>query len=134
MYRLFAAAALVAVVGAAGAEQPRDFETAFSTAAKQAEPGFQGFDAARGREFFNTTHGGEWSCSSCHTDNPAAAGKHAVTGKTIQPMAPAANAERFTKAAKVEKWFTRNCRDVVKRACTAREKGDVLAYLLSVKP
>jgi hypothetical protein len=48
-------------------------------------------------------------------------------------MAPVANAERFTDAAKVEKWFKRNCSDVRKRACTANEKGDFIAYLLSVK-
>jgi hypothetical protein len=55
-----------------------------------------------------------------------------LTHKTIQPLAPAANPERFTQAPKVEKWFKRNCRDVLKRDCTAREKGDVLTYLLTL--
>jgi hypothetical protein len=52
------------------------------------------------------------------------------TGKAIAPLAPAANAERFTDAGKAEKWFRRNCNDVLGRACTASEKADVLAYLL----
>ena len=47
-------------------------------------------------------------------------------------MAPAANPQRFSDAAKVEKWFKRNCNDVLGRACTAQEKGDVLAYLMSL--
>jgi hypothetical protein len=49
----------------------------------------------------------------------------------LKPMAPAANPKRLTDAANVEKWFKRNCNDVLKRACTAQEKGDFMAYLLS---
>ena len=44
------------------------------------------------------------------------------------------NAERFTDAAKSEKWFRRNCNDVVGRECTAAEKADVLAWLLTLEP
>ena len=55
------------------------------------------------------------------------------TGKEVAPLAPAANAERFASPAKVEKWFKRNCQDVLERPCTAQEKGDFIAYLLSVK-
>lgn len=95
-------------------------------------PGFHGFSAANGESFFKTKHGGEWSCSSCHTDNPAAPGKHAKTDKLIKPMAPAANPERFSDLAKVEKWFKRNCKDVLERECTAQEKGDVMTYLMNV--
>jgi len=36
--------------------------------------------------------------------------------------------------AKVEKWFRRNCNDVMGRECTAGEKADVLAWLLTLKP
>ncbi len=96
-------------------------------------PGVHGFSAARGESFFKTKHGNEWSCSSCHTDNPAVPGKHDKTGKTIKPLAPSANAERFTSQKKVDKWFKRNCNDVLGRACTAQERGDVLTYLLTVK-
>lgn len=89
--------------------------------------------AARGQEFFTSKQGRDWSCSSCHTAKPTVEGKHASTGKVISPMAPAFNAERFTDAAKTEKWFRRNCNDVVGRECTAAEKADVIAFLLSFK-
>ena len=56
------------------------------------------------------------------------------TGKPIAPLAPLANGERFTDLAFADKWFRRNCNDVLGRACTAQEKGDVLAYLMQVKP
>ena len=89
---------------------------------------------ARGREFFTTRHGKEWSCFSCHGAPPIQAGKHASTGKAIGTLAPAFNSERFTDAAKTEKWFRRNCNDVVGRECTAGEKADVLSWLLTFKP
>ena len=90
------------------------------------------FSAQRGATFFNATHGGEWSCASCHTANPLAPGRHARTGKTIAPLAPAGDAERFTSLGKAEKWFRRNCNDVLDRACTVQEKGDILAYLIGL--
>lgn len=89
---------------------------------------------ARGQQFFTTRHGRDWSCSSCHGAVPTQAGKHAVTGKAIGPLAPAFNAERFTDSAKAEKWFRRNCNDVVGRECTAAEKADVLSWLMTLKP
>jgi uncharacterized membrane protein len=89
--------------------------------------------AARGQEFFTSKHGKDWSCSSCHTINPTVQGKHASTGKVISPMAIAFNPERFTDTAKTEKWFRRNCNDVVGRECSPAEKADVLAWLLSFK-
>jgi hypothetical protein len=116
----------------AWAEQPQDFLTLFAGQAKIDNGAFSGFDANRGNQFFKSRHGGDWSCSTCHTENPITMGKHVVTNKAIKPMAPSANPERFTNAAKVEKWFKRNCKDVLKRECTAQEKGDVLTYLLSL--
>jgi hypothetical protein len=115
------------------AETPTDFLKQFEAAARQESAGFQGFSPQRGESFFRATHGREWSCSSCHTQNPAVGGKHAKTDKPIAPLAPAANNERFTRPDKVEKWFKRNCNDVLGRTCTAQEKGDVLAYLASLK-
>jgi hypothetical protein len=88
----------------------------------------------RGRQFFTSRHGREWACASCHGALPTQAGKHAATGKPIGALAPAFNAERFTDAAKAEKWFRRNCNDVVGRECTAAEKADVLSWLLTLKP
>jgi hypothetical protein len=89
-------------------------------------------DPARGRELFTADHGHEWRCTTCHGNPPVGVGKHAVTGKAIEPLAPAANAERFTDPARAEKWFRRNCRDVLARECTALEKADVLAWLLTL--
>lgn len=85
----------------------------------------------RGQQFFTSKHGKDWSCASCHTSSPTVDGKHASTGKVIAPLAPAFNAERFTDSVKSEKWFRRNCNDVVGRECTASEKADVLAWLLT---
>lgn len=103
------------------------------TEAGNTTPAFQGFSAVAGERFFKQKHGKELSCASCHTENPAMQGKHSKTGKIIKALAPAANAERFTDAAKMNKWFKRNCNDVLTRACSAQEKGDVLTYLLTVK-
>ena len=89
---------------------------------------------ASGQQFFTTGHGREWSCASCHGAVPARAGRHAATGKPIGALAPAYNAERFTDPAKVEKWFRRNCNDVLGRECTAAEKADVIGWLMTLKP
>lgn len=91
-------------------------------------------DAARGKRFFDARHGSEWSCSSCHGMPPTGQGKHASTGKSIAPLAPAFNPKAFTDEAKVDKWFRRNCKDVLSRECSAAEKADVLAYVGSLKP
>ena len=117
----------------ARAEQPQDFLTTFAAQAKIDNAAFSGFDASRGEQFFKSRQGGDWSCSTCHTENPTTMGQHTVTKKDIKPMAPVANPERFTNTAKVEKWFKRNCKDAVTRECTSQEKGDVLTYLLSLR-
>jgi uncharacterized membrane protein len=119
------AALLFATV--AQAETPRDFLTRFEKEAGAAA------SAERGARFFTTKQGGEWSCASCHTEKPTQAGRHAKTDKPITPLAPAANAERFTDATKVDKWFRRNCNDTLNRICSAQEKADVMAWLLAQK-
>ncbi len=126
MRKLFIIAALLAATGAQ-AETPRDFLTRFEKEAGGAA------SAERGARFFNSKQGGEWSCASCHTDKPTQAGRHAKTDKPIAALAPVANAERFTDAAKVDKWFRRNCNDTVNRLCSAQEKADVMAWLLTLK-
>lgn len=90
-------------------------------------------DVLKGERLFNQKHGDVWSCASCHNSPPTTVGKHASTAKSIKPLAPAFNAQALTESAKVDKWFKRNCRDVLKRECTPAEKADVLAYLLSLK-
>jgi hypothetical protein len=129
---LIAAGAMGILASPAQAATPAELQKRFQTEAGVA-PDFGGFSPQRGERFFKSAHGGDWSCASCHTDNPLAAGRHAKTAKTIAPLAPAANPERFTDAAAVDKWFRRNCNDVLGRACTAQEKGDVLQYLMSLK-
>jgi len=113
------------------AEQPKDFLDLYTAEARSSDPGFTGFDADRGGRFFRSRHQSDWSCSTCHTENPVNVGQHAVTGKSIRPLAPPADPERFTRREKVDKWFRRNCNDVLKRACTPLEKGDVLTYLMA---
>ena len=92
--------------------------------------------AERGKAFYGATHtdtqGREVGCATCHTADPRATGKTRA-GKAVEPLAPAANPQRFSDEAKVEKWFTRNCGDVLGRACTPQEKGDFIAYLMSLK-
>ena len=70
------------------------------------------------------------SCTSCHTDDPKVVGRHAKTGKPIEPLAPSTNPERLTDVKKIKKWLYRNCKWTFGRECTAQEKGDVLTWLL----
>lgn len=104
----------------------------YRVTARQEDPTFKDFSATRGEKFY-AAKTGDVACASCHGASPKEHGRHATTGKDILPMAPAANAQRFSDAAKVEKWFRRNCNDVLKRACTAGEKGDFITYLASVR-
>jgi uncharacterized membrane protein len=126
----FITAALLAAsaLGSAHAATPTDLQAAYSAQAGAAA------SVARGQQFFTSTHGREWSCSSCHGATPTQTGRHAATAKAIGALAPAANTERFTDPAKVEKWFRRNCNDVAGRECSSGEKADVLAWLLTLKP
>ena len=128
MNRTLLVCALAFAAGGAQAVTPAE-QLAGYRAAAQTSP-----DPSRGQKLFTTPGTKEWSCSSCHGAVPTGTGKHASTGKAIRPLAPAANAERFTDTAKTEKWFRRNCNDVLSRECTAVEKADVLAYLNALKP
>lgn len=121
---------LAALLFAAGLAQAADPLEAITAAARSGQS-FSGFSAERGASLFRTK-GKDWSCSTCHTTDPRKPGRHTVTGKTIQPMAPVSNPNRLTDPAKVEKWFKRNCRDVFDRECTAQEKGDVITWLRSL--
>lgn len=88
----------------------------------------------QGRIFFTSAHTNEWSCATCHGAPPTQFGEHASTGKRIAPLAPAFNPEAFTSTRRSDKWFRRNCNDVLDRSCSDQEKANVLAYLLSLKP
>jgi hypothetical protein len=127
--QLLACAALALPLLASAANPIQD---SYRAQAKRDNPAFKDFSVAAGRQLY-ATKVGEFACASCHTDSPLAAGKHAKTNKDILPLSPSANPKRFTDVATVEKWFKRNCNDVLSRACTAQEKGDFMAYVLSVK-
>lgn len=120
---------LLAIAGAAAAAAtPAQLVRAYAADAGSTP------DAARGQAFFTANHGRDWQCATCHGARPTQPGKHAATGKPIQPLAPAFNPARFSDPAKVEKWFRRNCNDVVGRECSAAEKADVIAWLTTLKP
>lgn len=126
--RVLAAAVPVVLPMTANAVTPADQLASYSVQAGEvASP-------ARGQQFFTATHGGQWSCASCHGARPTTPGRHAATGKTIAALAPTANSERFSDTARTEKWFRRNCKDVLGRECSAAEKADALAWLLSLQP
>lgn len=102
----------------------------------KADAGHAGFSAQRGETLFRTQwRGGDErtpSCTSCHTDNPRQPGRNAKTGRPIDPVAVSANPKRFTDAAEVEKQFTRDCKNVLGRECTAREKGDYITFMMGL--
>lgn len=126
---------VLACAATAAAAAPAGLLADYRAAAARESAGFQA-SAQRGAEFHARRFGVSAklaSCASCHTDNPAQAGRHVVTDKAIKPLAPNANAERFADPAKVEKWFKRNCTEVVGRECTAAEKADYIAYVAGVR-
>ncbi len=124
--------ALLALSSAAGAATPRQLQDGYAAEAVKQSAGFQP-SAKRGAEFYARRFAVSDkmpACATCHTDNPAQPGRHAITGKDIKPLRPAANPERLTDTAKVEKWFKRNCTEVVGRECSVAEKADFLAFLI----
>ena len=136
--RLFARALLVALplaaASPAAADPARDqILAALLAEAQAADPGFAGFSAERGAAFYAATQAGGKpdtpSCTTCHGAAPRDAGRTRA-GKEIAPMAVSQTPDRFTDAAKVEKWFGRNCNSVLGRDCSAAEKGDFITYLM----
>jgi hypothetical protein len=117
---------LAALALSVNATTPQDLLKSYESQSAKASP-------SRGEQFFNAKHGKEWSCASCHENPPNHETKHVVTGKAIKPLAPSANPARFTDDVKVDKWFKRNCNDVLGRECTAQEKADVLSWLMAVR-
>ncbi len=118
--------ALLSLIGVSVAASPQDLLKGYESQSGKASQ-------ARGEQLFNSKHGKEWSCASCHETPPNHDTKHIVTGKLIKSLSPNSNPDRFTDQAKVEKWFKRNCNDVLGRECVAQEKADVLSWLLTVK-
>ena len=81
------------------------------------------------KPFPDAKTGEQRKCSLCHSEDLKRTGKHAVTGKLIEPLAPSANPKRLTDAEHVEKWFSRNCKWTLGRECTPQEKGDFLVMI-----
>lgn len=128
---LLFAAVLLLPLAAQAADPRRD---ALLADYAKADPGHAGFSAGRGETLFRTQwRGGDErtpACTACHTDNPRQSGRNAKTGRPIEPVAVSANPKRFTDAAEVEKQFGRDCKNVLGRACTAREKGDYITFMM----
>lgn len=126
--RTLSCASLLAVFAtSAWAASPADIQAAYG--ALSGRPAIPD----RGQQLFTNRHGREWSCASCHGTYPTQPGRHASTGKPIAPLAPAFNPQRLVDEAKVEKWFRRNCNDVMGRECSAAEKADVIGWLRTLK-
>jgi hypothetical protein len=146
------------ITGVAAATEPEDFLAAYAAQAKQADPGFTGFSAERGREFYFRSHmlddGTELACASCHHADPRKATVahqdqipcrachfalydpskgRAVTIGNIPPFAPSANPDRLTNEWKVEAWFGWNCNLLLKRECSPVEKGDLITWLMTIE-
>jgi len=96
--------------------------------------GANGFSAAAGEALWSKSvkdarTGESRSCATCHTANLRDSGKHAETGRLIEPMKPAVNPKRLSDARQIEKWFLRNCKWTYGRECTPQEKGDFLLFI-----
>ena len=126
---------LTALLPAVGIAAPRDALLAtLAAAAKDADPAFSGFSAARGEKLhFTRFSGGKAqtpSCTSCHGDDPRGAGR-TPAGKTIDALALSVTPTRYSDPAKVDKWFKRNCHEVLGRQCTPLEMGDWLSFMIA---
>lgn len=129
MKRIFFIVLSIMLGGLAMADSPTSILRAY-----EAEAGSAG-SVERGRTLFMAQHTGGKpetpKCTSCHSENLKGTGQTRV-GKVIEPMALSVNPERLTDAAFTAKWFRRNCNSVLGRECTAQEKADVIAFLMSI--
>jgi cytochrome c553 len=122
------------LVAATAGESPQSLLDFYANEAKASDPGFSGFSAERGEHLFRTKFStgkpDTPSCTTCHTADATKTGQTRA-GKDIEPMAASANPNRYSDQAKTEKWFGRNCNNVLGRECTATEKGDFITFMLS---
>ena len=131
----FSTLVLALAVPALAAAGPRDeLLSRYKAEARKADASFSGFSAARGEALYRDRHAGGKpdtpACTSCHAKDPRTPGQ-TPTGKAIDPVAVSASPDRYTDSAKVEKWFRRNCNEVLGRQCTPVEKGDWLTWMIS---
>jgi hypothetical protein len=131
--RFFIGLFCLAIAGTVQAETPAALMDGYVREAMQNTPDFVP-SAERGQRFFSRDWGVSRKmpkCESCHGSDLTKDGKHVITGKGIAPMSPSANAKRFTSLSKSEKWFGRNCKEVVGRECTAAEKADLIKFFIN---
>lgn len=125
---------IVLLSGAAMADSRTELVAGYASAAAAANAGFAGFDATRGKALHEGRFTGGKpdtpSCTSCHGLDTRKSDQ-TPTGKAIDPVAISVSPQRYTDPAKVEKWFKRNCNEVLGRECTTLEKGDWLSYMMS---
>ncbi len=146
-------------VGNLCADTPEQILEGYAIQARAEDPDFAGFSAERGEAFYREPHAikgaGVWSCSSCHLKDPRYSVRahrtdipcracHVINDwehpeptkakkRVIESFAPSANAIRLTDAHRVENFLKLNCLLLMRRECSTREKGDVIAWLLSIE-
>ena len=119
-------AMILATTSVAGPRE--DLLAQYAAAAKST-----GFSAARGQTLHTQNFTGGKpdtpACTSCHGKDTRGTGR-SLAGKNIEAVAVSVTPARYTDPAKVEKWFKRNCTEVLGRECTPQEKGDWLTYMM----
>lgn len=126
--------ALSLILPAVAAGGPREEIVArYAVQAQRSPSGVSAFSAERGRILHTQKFAGGKpdtpACTSCHGADPRRSGQ-TPAGKPIEPVAVSTAPTRYADFAKVEKWFKRNCNEVLGRECTATEKGDWLTYMM----
>jgi hypothetical protein len=132
---LSALLAVVAFSAQADVASAQKLEAKYAGIAKSVNPSFAGPSAEEGKIFYNReigVKGKQVACASCHTANPADTGKNIVTNKPIRPLSPTVNPKRFSDLDKVEEKFVEHCNDITGSDCTAQEKANFIAYLITV--
>ena len=141
------------------ADTPDQIIERYAELAKREDSAFAGFSAEHGHELYVQKRVlpvvGAINCASCHMADPreeiiAHKSKvlcrqcHVINDsehphpkdaklRKIPPLAPSANPKRLTDFDHVEAFLKPNCEMVFGRVCTAKEKGDVLSWIISIK-
>ncbi len=141
------------------ADTPEQILERYAELALQEDPAFAGFSTEHGHELYFQKRVlpvvGAINCASCHMADPreeiiAHRSKvlcrqcHVINDsehphpkdaklRKILPLAPSANPKRLTSFDHVEEFLKPNCEMVIGRECTTQEKGDLIAWLISVK-
>ena len=157
---ILGAGTLSCLLAAAHGATPEEILARYEKQAHADFEGFNGFSAAEGRAFYFGKHQvavvGEVGCFSCHLQDPRHSAMrhrtkvlcracHVINDsehvdpanakkRELEAFAPVANPRRFADPEVVEQWFNLNCRYILQRQCTTMEKGNLVAWLLSLEP